>query len=98
MRASGGIRLRDVAMAQVDRRPALREVEFGLADVVDVPELTPERQQVEGVILPELAWLARDHHTIGALRDAYRQKHPAATEPAIDRALGILAAMRVLMY
>ena len=94
---STDIRLRSPAVLHFERRPILPGDAFEFAAVPALSGLPPERQQFEGVSLPELAALARDNHTPTALAQAYNRTQPPIAERQIRQALAVLAALGVLV-
>ena len=62
---STDIRLRNPEVLQFEQRPVLLGDVLAIATVPTLSGLPPERQQFEGVSLPDLAALARENHTLG---------------------------------
>ena len=94
---STGIRLRRPEALEFEQRPVLRGDVLAIATVPTLSGLPPERQQFEGVSLPDLAALARENHTVAALTQAYNRTQSPVAERQVRQAIAVLAALGVLV-
>jgi flavin-dependent dehydrogenase len=81
---------------RIEPRRWLTDGRIATIDAAEIPGLSPETEQVDGVSLPILAALARHERNPQALADRYQRTQACVSEAAVERALAILAGFGLL--